>query len=627
MTVLAPNNLTPTSGQSVPTFSANTFTWQSENQYSYYIEWSRNISGATLYNSGWITSSIGSYEFPTNSFVNTFEYKWHVKIRNSSGLESNYSDWSLFRGGNNVELEITFPENEYDQITSLPTYTHSFTPLNNAEQRSFQYQVYTNLLTWDEWSNLTSTQQDTLTNDELELLNSTEVWDSGEVISTATSVEQPAGCFISGNYWYRVKCTIKDSLGNTYVSPMRTFYILLDSIPQTPIITATSDPTNGRNIISITNPTPDAGQVSASYNKLYRKKLDGSWELLTTNITTATAYDPTCRSDVEEEYSVSAVGTNAIEGGKSTSATATCLLDSWWFTNLTTNTTIEMYANVKFGQMASERGRIEVQGMDETYPQVLYSPQRFYRGNFQATILKPIGKSWPTYINQVCAILNEGNQILMRSPYGDTFQFDIYDLQITPDKTGQYRDISFSMVEVVETVPVGTYTYDTPDTTYDSYWIIDPETYTGQEIYGNAEWGTMMFERDRFESIGLDGEMPSVSYGNKKATRSGFSGLIIESATTVLAEDLIKLRELIDPKIKKPLIFRTPDLDYFYIDAYSFTFEIINTIPQARKISFEFIELSKIILPTSEDTPIDDVDIIPASYYFFMPSMVVKGGI
>lgn len=591
MTVLTPIITFPLGGQNVPVSENNVFTWNSTNQYSFYIEWQINNSSSTIYNTGWITSSTGSYTFSPNVFINTLSYKWRVKIRNSSGLESAFSEYAIFTGGNPVSLSIIYPLDEYDQITSLPQYQFSFNPESDASQYSYRIQVYIGA-TFDDWDSMSANEQDTLTSDAVELYDAvtTLVWDSGVVVSSATSVEQPSGYFIPTEYWYKVRVSITDSNGTTYISDLRSFYILLDDVPQTPEIIATNDNTNGRNTITITNPTPESGQVSASYNKLYRKKLDGTWELLVDNITTSTTYDTTCRSSKLEEYAVAAVGTNLIEGGKSTSATATCELESYWFTNLTTNETIELLLEPEWGQMQSERSREEYQPMDEIYPTVCYSPQRFYRGNFQATILEPTTTTWSDYCKTFTDVLDVGNSILMRSPFGDLFELDIYNLKISPFiRTDQARNISFDMVEVAEMVPAGTYTYSTPTSV--GYWVVDPITNLGFQLYAEAEWDGMTSERDRYEGIGLSSEFASINYGNKKAIRSGFNGVILEPDTGTLAEEVMKLRELIDPLNKKPVEFLTPSGDKFLVDTYGFTYELFDRSSQARKISFEFIEV------------------------------------
>ena len=583
----------PLGGQIISVVITNTFTWQSDgSQAAYYLEYCENTLDSTILNTGWVIDSLSQYIFPVNSFINTKNYKWRIKIRNNLNQESLFSDWSVFLGGSSLTLTIIYPQNDLDTILTLPIYQHSFTPVDNSIQYSFRYRVYTSA-SWDTIDSLTGAEQESMTWDNLELYGSTLVWDSGVVVSTSTSVEQPSGYLIPGVYCYKIRCTVVDNQGNSYDSDLRTYYILLDSVPQTPIITSTNDNANGRNTITITNPTPDPGQVSASYNKLYRKKLDGSWELLVDNITTSTTYDATCRSNVAEYYSATAVGTNGIEGGKSIGVYATCKLESYWFTNLITNETVELIAEVNWGQMQSERKREEYQPMDETYPSICYSSQRFYRGSFQATILEPTSSTWPVYCKTFTDVLNAGNNILMRSPFGDLLELDIYDFKINLFvRTDQARTISFNFVEVAEMVPVGTYTYSTPSS--EGYWIVDPITNLGFQLYAEAEWDGITIERDRYEGIGLSSEFSTVNYGNKNAVRSGFNGVILTPDTGTLAEEIMRLRELIDPLDKKPVEFWTPSGDKFLVDTYGFTYELFERTNQARKISFEFIELGAI---------------------------------
>jgi len=592
-TPLTPTGLSPSQGQQIPVTESNTFTWQSDGtQAGFTIQYSLNISGAEVITIDWINLSTSSYTYSANSFTNTFSYKWRVKIRNSSNQESLWSEWSVFVGGSPLLISVSFPQNDLDTITSLPLYSHSFNSPYGYQQVSFQYKLYTGSI-WDTIDSLTASEQESMTWDELELYGGSLIWDSGEVVSTATSIQQPPGYMISGTYWYKICCIITDDQNNTYTSDLRTFYILLDSIPQTPTITADDDSINGQNAITITNPTPDPGQVSVDYNRLYRKKLDGTWELIQDNITSGIGYDTTCHSAKQEEYTVSAVGTNGIESGFSNSAYATCELEDYWFTNLTTNATIKLTAEVNWGQMQSEREREEYQGMDEVYLSVLYGQRRFYRGNFQAYIFKPTdGTIWETYIESIRAILDVGNQVLIRTPFGDLFQVDIYDFQMSQViRTDECRAISFNFVEVAEYVALGSYTYDIPDNDSPGYWIIDAETGNGMRLYAEPDWGATASERERNELVGLNSEFPSINYGNKKAYRSGFSGVILTPDTGILAEEIIKLRELIDSKNKKPLIFKADSGDIFLVDTYGFSFELFERTSQARKISFEFIQI------------------------------------
>jgi hypothetical protein len=435
-----------------------------------------------------------------------------------------------------------------------------------------------------------------LTSDEVELYNATLIWDSGEVVSTATSVEQPAGHFITGEYWYKVRVTIRDSNGKSYISDLRSFYILLDSVPKAPIVSAIADPENGRNVVTITNPIPDAGQVSAAYNRLYRKKQDGTWELIQDSIASETGYDTTCRSSKQEEYVASAVGTNGIESGKSpTSAFATCQLTDYWFTNLSSLTTIKLRLDARWGQMQSEREREEQVGMDEQFPSVNYGSRRFYRGSFQASVEKPDGMRWPDYIAQIRTVLDNGDRILYRSMFGDVYEVDIYDFTFNPaDHKDQYREISFSLVEIAEAEPSGTHVFDSPPNPLTGFWLIDPDTNTGMEVRLGTEWGGMVSEQNRFEGIGLNSLMPSVNRGSKKAYRSGFSGYLIASDAESTGERVKKFRELVDGKSKKPLVLKSINGDLYYVDTYGFGFELYDQFDNARKVSFEFIEIGGI---------------------------------
>jgi len=313
-------------------------------------------------------------------------------------------------------------------------------------------------------------------------------------------------------------------------------------------------------------------------------------------IVPAFGYDTTCRSSKQEEYAVSAVGTNGIESSKSTIAYSTCVLDSYWLTNETTKETVKLKANPKWGRMYSERNRTEEVPVDSKYPTVLYSPVRFYRGSFQATLLKPTNMTWSEYIAQIRRVLDADSPtpIIFRSPFGDLLKVYVYDLEIHPtDRLDKTREISFGMVEAEEAVLTGGFSYDNPPTPLDTYWVIDTTTGKGFRLYAEPNWDGIRVERDSQEIIGLSSKMPILNYGAKKATRSGFTGLILKPSVSnlTLADEVMRLRELIDGKEKKPVLFRTPAGESFLVDVYGFSYELFNRIGQARRVSFEFVEV------------------------------------
>lgn len=615
---LTPTVTNPWGGQVITASIANTFTWQSDgSQASFFIEWKRNITGAIASNTGWQTSSLSQYEFAANTFTNTYEYAWRVKTRNSAGQESPFSDWAVFRAGNVAELTITFPVNDMDVLSSVPVYQHVYNSPNGYYQVAYQYKLFTGT-TWNDIDAMTAAEQESYTWDQLEALSQGNVlWDSGRVEGTATSVDQPSDKLLSLQYWYKVQVTIWDNAGNEVTSAIRTFGLLVDSIPRIPTLSATPDPDNGRNIATIINLTPAPGQVAVTHNRLYRRRIDGTWELIQDNIPitsakvyslvmqpshvigylSSLAYDNTCRSSKEEEYAVSAVGTNGIESSKSKSAFATCRLNAYWFTNLETNETVKLNVEPRFGRMQSERNREEYVGVDEQYPQVNYDYTRFYRGSFQARLFKPTNMSfpWPSYIAQIRQVLDTTSPVLFRSPHGDLFKFNISDLQIKPwNRVDSMREISFNMTEIEEVVPAGGFGYEMPPNDLRGYWVIDPTTGLGFRLYAEPQWDGINVERDRVEVMGLSSEFPEVGYGTKQAARGGFSGLIMRPRTGTLSEEVMKLRELVDGKTKAPVLFRGMSGDVLLVDTYGFSFELFDRINQARRVSFEYIEIGGI---------------------------------
>jgi hypothetical protein len=124
--------------------------------------------------------------------------------------------------------------------------------------------------------------------------------------------------------------------------------------------------------------------------------------------------------------------------------------------------------------------------------------------------------------------------------------------------------------------------------------VIDPTTGLGFRLYAEPQWDGISVERDRVEVMGLSSEFPEVGYGTKKAARGGFSGLILRPQAGTLAEEVMKLRELVDGKTKAPVLFRGMSGDVLLVDTYGFSFELFDRINQARRVSFEYIEIGGI---------------------------------
>jgi len=597
---LTPTELSPSAGKSITASIDNVFSWQSDGtQAGFYIEYARNVSAATVSNTGWITDSLSQHTFVGGTFADTYEYKWRVKVRNSAGQESLFSDWVVFKAGGAAGLTITFPANDLDVISAVPAYQHSYSNPDGYYQVAYEYFLFTGT-TWDDFDALTAAQQESYTWDQLEALSlGNMLWDSGRVESTATSVEQPSDKLQVLQYWYKVRVKIWDNVGNELTSDIRTFGLLVESVPQIPTISVSPDSDNGRNAITITNPTPEVGQVAAHHNKLYRKKMDETWELIQDNILTGVGYDTACRSSKQEEYSASAVSADGIESSKSGSDYGTCQLNAYWFTNLSTLATVKLKAEARWGKMQSERSREEQIGMDEQYPSVNYESQRFYRGSFQALVFRPTdGSTWQEYTEQIRAVLDPDtySPIIMRTPFGDLLKVNVYDFKVgQDDRIQQTRKISFSFVEVEDLMESVTNAYDTPDSLSDCYWVVDPTTGEGYGFYAEPEWGDMSLERDRVENIGLNSIFPSSGYGNKKAYRGGFSGLLMKPSSGILAEQVMILRNFIDGTVKKPLLFYMTTDKAMYVDIYGFSFELFDRIDQARKISFEFVEVEEVL--------------------------------
>ncbi|KJR97948.1 MAG: hypothetical protein VR68_11595 [Peptococcaceae bacterium BRH_c4a] len=594
---LIPSNLTPPNGGAILASVSNTFTYTfndpGDTQSALYIEYGETIEGAVISNTGWVATPNAEHTFVSGTFTAGKEYKWRIKAKDSINQESPFSEWAVFKAANLPVATITYPAADFDEISALPTYQHA---LSNT-QTKFQYKL-TDPTIWPDIEALTWAQIEAMTWDQLESFSDALLWDSGIIMGTGTSIQQPTG-YLDGNKTYKIQVQAWDIYTNSDAD--NRYFKVNMNLPPTPTATAGVDSSNASVVLTITNPTPQTGQPAAASNKVYRQESDGTWTLEASGVVGGSYSAKIFASGLQVTYSVSAVSAVGDESGKSTPVTITASLSDYWLVDPDTNTGFRLYADPAWGRMQSEREREEIWGVDEAFPSITYDQARYYQGSFQAGFIEDSsagsGASPRVQAENLRTFIDGAakKSMWLKSPFGDVFKVDMSNFKIKPKLPGdRYRAVSFDMVETASSgVSYAIGEYDLPPTSPASFWVIDPDTGRGVELEASPDWGGLDSERDRSDEKTFGEYYPTAGYGKKRAYRSSFSGYIMVDVDMPTA--LNKIRNLLDAPTKKPLIFMTPFGEQFLVDTYNFSFELVlGRLGLVRRVSFDFVEVGDI---------------------------------
>lgn len=584
---LIPTNLTPPNGGTIVASIDNAFSWTFNDtgdvQSAYLIEYAQNIDGATIQNTGWVLTPSTQHVFPVGTFITGNEYKWRVKTKDSINQESPFSEWVVFKATPQISLDIIYPATDYEKITSMPTYQHSY----SGTQSRYQYQVY-NITTWADLEMLSWKDINNMTWFQLESFADILLWDSGIIWGSGNSITQPPG-YLVGNKTYKVLLNVWDSLSE--LKQATRYFILNFNAPPTPIITATTDPDKGTATFVLTNPNPLPGQPTAAYNNIYRRREDFTWILEKTGVI-GNYTVPVFASGTRLVYAATAVAADGSESARSIPVDVTITFNDYWITDPDTGETFKLRAGIAWGQMQSQRHRKEIWGIDEKYPSVMYDQYRYYHGTFQAAVTEETGipreqaEAFRSFVDGITK-----KPMLFKTPFGDVFLVDISNVKIKPTIYDPYRVISFDITEVAPTTNVPISDYEVPPNPPDGYWIVDPDTGKGVKFFIDPDFD-MLTERGRHEAVGLMNKYPDIDYSKKRAIRSSFTGWIVSDD---ISNSLIKVRELLDAPTKKPLRFLSPFGDDLLVDIYDFSFSLLlDRIGNVRRISFSFVEVGEV---------------------------------
>ncbi len=594
---LIPINLNPPNGGTILALILNTFTYTfndpGDTQSALYIEYGETAPGTAIFNTGWAATPNAERAFAPGTFAAGKEYKWRVKVRDSINQESPFSEWAVFKAANLPVATITYPTADLEEVSTLPVYQHT---LSNA-QAKFQYRLSDPTI-WHDIEALTWAQIEAMTWEQLESFSDVLLWDSGIIIGTGMSMQQPAG-YLDGNKIYKIQVRAWDVYANG-AADNRCFRVNMD-LPPTPTVTAGVDSGSASIVLTISNPAPQMGQPAAASNRVYRQEPGGTWTLEASGVTGGAYAAKIFASGLQVTYSVSAVSAGGDESGKSVPVAITASFSDYWLVDPDTNSSFRLRADPAWGRMQSEREREEVWGSDEAFPSVTYGQARYYRGSFQAGLIGDDGAGGgasPRAQAENLRALIDGvakKSMWFKSPFGDVFRVDLSNFKIKPKLPGdRYRTVSFDMVETAPSgVSYAIGEYDLPPASPASFWVIDPDTGMGVEFGAGPDWGELSSERDRSEERTLGERYPTAEYGKRRALRSSFSGYLMVNSN--MPASLDKIRSLLDAPTKKPLIFMTPFGERFLVDIYNFGFELVmGRLGLVRRVSFDMVEVAAI---------------------------------
>lgn len=226
----------PLGGQSFDSTEQQIFKWSlfkdptpTDTQNGYYLEYKENVLGSTLNNSGWVVSTNSQHTFNANVFANNKQYAWRIKVRDQNSIESDFSNWVVFKTSKRPTCSITYPALDGDTIeTDIVTFSHTATDQEGLPFKNYQYKLYAD--------------------DGITLF-----WTSDLLTNYENLTVCPKG-LLQNNTYYKVEVTVTDADSLSATSTKRRFYTNFPPTrSNTPDFTITAENDYSRNKLKWVN--------------------------------------------------------------------------------------------------------------------------------------------------------------------------------------------------------------------------------------------------------------------------------------------------------------------------------------------------------------------------------------
>lgn len=244
-------NVTPSAPTLTPKVNydataAATFAWTfndpGDTQSAYELEIERVDTGASIVDTGKVTSTTSSRNVTGGTLTNGLNYRWRVRTWDSSDVVSDFSDWGTFSTAAGGTVTVTDPASDNPAGVETDDYTISWS-VSGTTQAAY------NITVTSSGGTLIST---------------------GWVTSTGTTYNV-AGMATGVEYTISVKVRnaslVESATGTRKITPD------YDNVP-VPTFTAVADDAGGFILISVTNPAPTGDNPSATANQVLRRVAD-----------------------------------------------------------------------------------------------------------------------------------------------------------------------------------------------------------------------------------------------------------------------------------------------------------------------------------------------------------------
>jgi hypothetical protein len=345
--------LDPTKNQTFSwTFQDPDIAGNADGQSAYQLLIKKVSTGATVYDSGKVTSTTSQHVLPANTITTGADpdYQWQVRTWDKQDVAGPYSSLVIFRTGTPPAASFTDPVDGGTYPRGILTVAWSYTDAETDSQASFR------VVLKDQAGKVLE--------------------DSGQVAGDATSYR--FNTILSNNTPYRLELTVWDATGQSSmaVSNFTTSFVP----PVAPVLSVVPDSTGGKIIVTIGNPDNDPSKPASAYNDLYRRENEGEWIRIVAGMPLNSGYDDyAVSSNTTVEYKAIGVSVD-MTTAESNVASASITLSGIWLHDVKSPATTKL--NILYNSDIKTNRRFEANFLrfaGRSKPVVEFSPQEEYR--------------------------------------------------------------------------------------------------------------------------------------------------------------------------------------------------------------------------------------------------------